>query len=47
MTTTQFEIGIFDGKGNFGSWKKKMRVLFSHHNVLIALEPNDRKWTVD
>jgi len=43
MTTTRFEIGTFDGKGNFGSWKKKMRVLLSHHKVLIALEPDDKK----
>ena len=45
MTSTRFEIGIFDGKGDFGSWKKKMRVLLSHHKVLIALESDDRKWS--
>ena len=47
MTSTRFEIGTFDGKSDFGSWKKKMRVLLSYHKVLIALEPNDRKWSVD
>ena len=47
MTATRFDIGTFDGKGNFGSWKKKMTVLLSHHKVFIALEPNDRKWTGD
>jgi len=47
MTSTQFEIGIFDSKGDFGNWKKKMRVLLSHHKVLIALEPDDRKWSPD
>jgi len=46
MTTTRFEIETFDGKGDFGSWKKKkMRVLLSHHKVLIALELDDRKWS--
>jgi len=45
--STRFEIGIFDGKGDFGSWKKKMRVLLSHHKVLIALEEDDRKWSAD
>ena len=45
MTSTRFEIGIFDGKGDYRCLKKKMRVLLSHHKVLIALEPNDRKWS--
>ena len=45
MTTTRFEIGTFNEKGDFGSWKKKMRVLLSHHKVLIALELDDRKWS--
>ena len=45
MTTTRFEIGAFDGNGDFDSWKKKMRVLLSHHKVLIALEPDDQKWS--
>ena len=44
MTTTRFEIGTFDGNRDFRNWKKKMRVLLSHHKVLIALEPNDIKW---
>ena len=44
MTLTRFEIGTFDGKSDFGSWKKKMRVLFSHHKVLIALETGEWKW---
>ena len=47
MTSTRFEIGTFDGKSDFGSWKKKMRVLLSHHKVLIALESDDRKWSAD
>ena len=47
MTATRFDIGTFDGKGDFDSWKKKMRVLLSHHKVLIALKPDDRKWTED
>jgi len=45
--STQFEIGIFDGKCDFGRWKKNMRVLLSHHKVLIALKEDDRKWSVD
>ena len=47
MTSTQFEIGTFNGKSDFSSWKKKMKVLLSHHKVLIALEPDDRKWTAN
>ena len=47
MTTTRFEIDTFDEKGDFGSWKKKMRVLLSHHKVLIALESDDRKWSTE
>ena len=47
MMSTRFEIGIFDGKGDFRSWKKKMKVLLTHHKVLIALEEDDRKWSVD
>ncbi|XP_052193868.1 uncharacterized protein LOC127802200 [Diospyros lotus] len=47
MNSTRFEIDIFDGKGDYGSWKKKMRVLLSHHKVLIALESDDRKWSAD
>ena len=47
MTTTRFEIGTFDGNGDFGSWKKKMRVLLSHHKVLIALESDDGKWSTE
>ena len=47
MASTQFEIRIFDGKGDFGSWKKKMRVFLSHHKVLIAFELDDQKWSAD
>ena len=47
MASTRFEIDIFDDKGDFGSWKKNMRVLLSHHKVLIILEPYNRKWSID
>ena len=47
MMSTRFEIEIFDSKGGFGSWKKKMRVFLSHNKVQIALEPDDRKWSPD
>ena len=46
MTSTRLEIGTFDGKSDFGSWKK-MRILLSHHKVLIALETDERKWTAE
>ena len=47
MGSSRLEMGIFDGKGNFGSWKKIMRVYLSHHKVLIALEEDEVKWSVD
>ena len=40
-------MSIFYGKGNFGSWKKRMRVYLSHHKVLIALEEDEVKWSAE
>ena len=45
MATSHFDVRMYDGKGDFGSWKKKMRVLLSHHKVAIALEEDAVKWT--
>ena len=45
MSTSRFEVSQFDGKGDFGSWMKKMKVLLSHHKVLITLEKDKDKWT--
>ena len=39
------EMSTFDGKGDYGSWKKKMKVFLSYHKVLIALEEDERKWS--
>ena len=44
MSTIRLDIGIFDGKEDFTTWKKKMRVLLSHHKVALALEPDPEKW---
>ena len=44
MSTMRLDIGIFDGKGDFTTWKKKMRVLLSHHKVALALEEDPEKW---
>ena len=44
MGSSRLEMSIFYGKGDFGSWKKRMRVYLSHHKVLIALEENEAKW---
>ena len=46
MSMTRFEVSLFDSKTNFGSWKKKMRVLLSHHKVSISLEADASKWTI-
>ena len=35
------EMSTFDGKGDYGSWKKKMKVFLSYHKVLIALEEDE------
>ena len=40
-------MSVFDGKGDFGSWKKKMKVFLSHHKVVIALEADETKWKAD
>ena len=47
MATSHFDVRMYDGKGDFGSWKKKMRVLLSHHKVVIALEADAAKWTAE
>ena len=47
MGSSRLEMGIFDGKGDFGSWKKRMRVYLSHHKVLIALEEVEVKWSAE
>lgn len=47
MNTFSFEVSTFDGKCDFESFKKKMRVLLSHHKVAVALETYKGKWTVD
>ncbi|MDD0148551.1 hypothetical protein PSY31_22960, partial [Shigella flexneri] len=43
--STRLETYLFDGKGDFLSWKKKMRALLTHHKVLIALEADTSKWS--
>lgn len=47
MNMFEFEMSTFDGKSNFRSQKKKMRVLLSYHKVAIALETDKSKWTMD
>ena len=44
MSNMRLDIGTFDGKRNFTTWKKKMRVLLSHHKVVLELEPDPEKW---
>ena len=47
MGSSRFEMSVFDGKGDFGSWKKKMKVFLSHHKVVIALEADETKWKAE
>ena len=47
MGSSRFEMSVFDGKRDFGSWKKKMKVFLSHHKVVIALEADETKWKAD
>ena len=44
---SRFKMSVFDGKGDFESWKKKMKVFLSHHKVVIALEADETKWKAD
>ena len=39
------EISQYDGKIDFGSWKKKMKALLSHNKVALALEKDPKKWS--
>ena len=47
MSTTRFEVSLFDGKGDFGSWQKGIRVLLSHHKVAYALVADIMKGLTD
>ncbi|KAF3453877.1 hypothetical protein FNV43_RR04318 [Rhamnella rubrinervis] len=44
MSTIRFEVGLFDGKGDFDGYQKKLRFLLSHHKVAYALEADTSKW---
>ena len=44
MTSTRLDVAVFDGKGDFDIWKKKMKVLLSLHKVHWALEKELEKW---
>ncbi|KAF3452128.1 hypothetical protein FNV43_RR08225 [Rhamnella rubrinervis] len=43
ISTTCMEVDIFNGKGDFGSWKKNMKVFLSYNKVAIALEKDKTK----
>lgn len=47
MNTTRFDVSLLNGKGDFKSWQKKMRVLLSHHKVVVALEADLKKWPTE
>ncbi|XP_031249850.1 uncharacterized protein LOC116107700 [Pistacia vera] len=44
MSTTRVEITQYNGKIDFGSWRKKMKALLSHNKVSITLEKDSTKW---
>lgn len=44
---SKIEIAPYDGKIDFGSWKKRMRALLSHNKVLISLELDEKKWSAE
>lgn len=44
MSSTRLDVAVFDGKSDFDIWKKKMKVLLSHHKAHWALEKELEKW---
>ncbi|KAF3449719.1 hypothetical protein FNV43_RR10450 [Rhamnella rubrinervis] len=45
MSASRLKMGIFYGKGDSGSWKKRMKVYLSYNKVGIALKADESKWT--
>ena len=45
MGSFKMEFSVFDGKGDFNSWSKRIRALLSHNKVLVALEADENKWS--
>lgn len=44
MSTSRLEMSVFDGRGDYGSWKKRIKVYLLYYKVAIALEPDEARW---
>ena len=38
MGSLKFELSLFDGSGDFYSWRKKIRALLVHYKLQMALQ---------
>ena len=38
MGSLKFELPLFDGSGDFNSWRKKMRAVLVQHKLQMALQ---------